>query len=112
MASDAEFVAYVVGQIRNVPKLSHRKMFGDYAVYVGDKVVALISDNQFFVKPTAAGRALIGEVVGEPVETPPYDGAKNYFLMDEHLDDADFISQLIRVTEKDVPPPKPKKRKS
>ncbi len=107
MASDADFVAFAMGQIRNVPGVSHRKMFGDYAVYAGDKVVALISDNQFFLKPTDGNRAMLAA----PVEGPPYPGAKPYLIMDEHLDDADFMSEIIRVTEREVPQPKPKKKK-
>ena len=43
-------------------------MFGEYALYIDEKVVALICDNQVFVKPTAAGL----EVLGEVIEAPPY----------------------------------------
>jgi TfoX/Sxy family transcriptional regulator of competence genes len=104
MASDGATLEYVTGQIR-IDGLTSRKMFGEYSLYVGGKIVALIADNQLFVKPTEAGRALIGA----PVEAPPYPGAKNYFLADEYLDDAEFITKLIRVTEAEVPLPKPKK---
>ena len=108
MASDAEFLAYVMGQIRNVPNISHRKMFGEYAVYANEKVVGLICDNQFYLKPTPGNR----ELLESPVEAPPFPGAKNYLVMDEHLDDAELMSNLIRVTERDVPAPKPKKAKA
>ena len=108
MASDAEFVEYACGQIRNVRNLSHRKMFGEYAVYVGEKVVALICDNQFFLKPTAGNRALLGS----PVEAPPYPGAKNCYVLDDQLDDPDLMTRLIRITEEETPVPKPKKPKA
>jgi DNA transformation protein and related proteins len=82
-------------------------MFGEYAVYVGGKVVALACDNQLFMKPTDAGRALLGT----PIEAPSYPGAKGWFLLDEELDDADRLSALFRATEAALPPPKPGKRK-
>jgi TfoX/Sxy family transcriptional regulator of competence genes len=103
MATDDEFATYVCGQIR-MPNITKRKMFGEYAVYAGEKIVALIADNQLFVKPTEGG----AKFIGTPVEAPPYPGAKNYYLIDD-TDDPDFITKLMRITEKEAPSPKPKK---
>jgi TfoX/Sxy family transcriptional regulator of competence genes len=55
MASDLSFVKYVRDQINADGQISFRKMFGEYAIYYGEKVVALVCDNQLFVKPTVAG---------------------------------------------------------
>jgi TfoX/Sxy family transcriptional regulator of competence genes len=105
MASDAGFVEFVCEQLREVGSVSSRKMFGEYAIYVGGKVVALVCDDRLFLKPTDAGRALLGD----PIEAPPYPGAKPYFVIDEHIDDADFLATLVRATEAAVPAPKPKR---
>ena len=78
MASDIGFVEYVCEQIRGAGQVSHRRMFGEFAVYCDGKVVALVCDNQFFLKPTDAGKALLDRVK----EAPPYPGAKPYFLID------------------------------
>jgi len=83
-------------------------MFGEYTVYADEKVVALVADNQLFVKPTEAGRALLGT----PTEAPPYPGAKNFFLIEGQLDDRDFMAALIAATAHALPAPKPKKKKS
>jgi TfoX/Sxy family transcriptional regulator of competence genes len=107
MASDLTFVTYVCEQLHTVPGISHRKMFGEYAIYCGEKVVALVCDDQLFVKPTDAGRALLGV----PVEAPPYPGAKPYFLIESQLDDAEFMCQLVTATAREVPLPKPKATK-
>jgi len=85
-------------------RIAFKKMFGDYTVYCDDKVVALICDNQLFVKPTSAGRSAIGTVV----EAPPYEGAKPSFLIEDKLDDREWLSSLIRVTAAELPLPKPK----
>jgi TfoX/Sxy family transcriptional regulator of competence genes len=105
MASDQGFVDYVCEQLRGSGKVTHRKMFGEYAIYLDEKVVALVCDNQLFVKPTAAGRALLGE----PGEAPPYPGAKFHFLIEGELDDADFMAELVRATDRELPAAKPKK---
>lgn len=76
MATDARFVEFVLGQIADAGKINAKKMFGEYAIYCNEKVVALICDNQLFIKPTVAGRAFIGNVV----EAPAYVGAKPSFF--------------------------------
>jgi DNA transformation protein len=108
MASDLKFVEYVCDQIDGAGSISFRKMFGEYAVYCKGKVIALVCDNQFFLKPTDGGRSLIGNVT----EAPPYPGAKPYFLIEDRLDDREWVSGLVRTTEKETPLPKPKAKKS
>jgi TfoX/Sxy family transcriptional regulator of competence genes len=107
MASDAGFVEHVCDQLRDVAGLSHRKMFGEYAVYVGAKVVALVCDNRLYVKLTEPGRALLGEAP----EAPPYPGARPHIVADDYLDDRDLLTALIRATAAALPAPKPKKPK-
>ena len=63
MASDKSFVEFISKQMGNAGDISFRKMFGEYAIYCGKKVVALICDNQLFVRPTAGGKKYIGNVV-------------------------------------------------
>jgi TfoX/Sxy family transcriptional regulator of competence genes len=106
MASDAGFVQFVVDQLESAGEISSRKMFGDYALYCNKKVVALICDNRLFVKPTDGGRKYIGNVV----EAPAYDGAKSSFLIEDKLEDRRWLTGLIRITEREVPEPRPKKK--
>ncbi|HJJ35201.1 MAG TPA: TfoX/Sxy family protein [Methanocorpusculum sp.] len=61
MASKLDFVEYVCGQIGDPSEISYRKMFGEYCIYCKGKVIGLICDDQFFVKITAAGRAILPE---------------------------------------------------
>ena len=105
MASHQDFAELVVEQIENAGTITYRKMFGEYALYANGKVVALICDDRLFIKPTEAGRAFIGDVK----EAPPYPGAKNSFLIEDQLEDRVWLSELIRITERELPEPKPKK---
>ena len=104
MASDQGFVEYVCDQMGDAGTITFRKMFGDYAVYCDGKVVALICDDQLFVKPTEGGRALLEEVV----EGKPYPGAKPHLVIEE-VDDREWLASLVRVTWQEVPAPRPKK---
>ncbi len=101
------FVQFVMDQLQNAGAVSCRAMFGGNAVYCDAKVVALICDDQLFVKPTTNGRKMIGA----PQEAPPYPGAKPYFLIEDKIEDSEWLCELIRVTAKELPVPKPKKRK-
>jgi TfoX/Sxy family transcriptional regulator of competence genes len=108
MASREEFVRFVAEQMQNAGVITYRKMFGEYAIYSGSKLVALVCDDKLFVKPTDGGRSFIGEVV----EAPPYPGAKASFLIEEKFEDQEWLSELIRITAEELPVPKPKKKKA
>lgn len=82
-------------------------MFGEYGIYSDGKIFGLICDNKLFLKPTKSGREFIGDVV----EAPAYKGAKPSFLIEEKLDDRDWLSELVRISIKELPMPKPKKKK-
>jgi TfoX/Sxy family transcriptional regulator of competence genes len=108
VSSDPGFVEFVCDQVGDAGVISSRKMFGEWAIFSGRKVVALVCGDRLFVRPTAAGRAFIGV----PAESPPYPGAKPHFLIEDRIDDREWLTELIRVTEREIPPPRPKKRKS
>ena len=107
MSSNIDFVNFIVDQIENAGTITYKKMFGEYAIYSNKKVVALICDNQLFVKLTEGGNTFIGNAI----KAPAYPGAKPSFLINEKFEDRDWISELIRLTAKELPEPKPKKKK-
>jgi hypothetical protein len=54
MASTQDFIDYVIDQI-GIQSIKYRKMFGEYAIYVDTKVVALVCDNTLFIKKILTG---------------------------------------------------------
>ncbi len=108
MPSDKSFVEFIVDQVENAGQITYKQMFGEYAIYCNGKVVALVCDNRLFVKPSEAGRAFIGNVI----EAPPYTGAKVSFLIDDRVEDREWISDLVRITYKELPEQKIKKKKN
>jgi TfoX/Sxy family transcriptional regulator of competence genes len=102
MATQATTVDFLVEQMSGAGVVMARKMFGEYALYCDERLVALVCEDQLFVKPTAAGRAFIGAVT----EAPPYKGAKPYlFVAGEQWDDRDWLGQLIKVSAAELPLP-------
>jgi TfoX/Sxy family transcriptional regulator of competence genes len=106
MSSDKTFAQYVLDQIENAGTVSLKAMFGEFAIYCDGVIVVLICDNQVFLKPTVAGRALLETVE----EAPPYEGAKPCFLLADEFDDRERFSELVRVTRKELPTPKAKSK--
>lgn len=109
MASKQSTVDFIVDQMAAAGPVSYKKMFGEYGVYLDGKMFALVCDDQLFLRPTAAGRSLLGT----PAEGQPYPGAKPHFLIaGELLDDHDLLSRLARATAAELPVPKPKQPKA
>lgn len=106
MANDPDFIQYVCDQIDEACDISYRHMFGGTTLYSRGKVVALICDSQLFVKPTDAGRDFIGDVT----EAPAYEGSKDFFLIEDGIDDGEWLTELIRRTEAVLPKPRPRKK--
>ena len=105
MASSKDFANFVCDQIREAGDIANRKMFGEYAVYCDGKVVALICDDQLFVKKTGAAGTLLGAGAEEGL---PYPGAKPYYLISD-IDNRSFLTRLVKAVCDELPTPKPKK---
>ncbi|HNU09078.1 MAG TPA: TfoX/Sxy family protein [Pyrinomonadaceae bacterium] len=108
MSSSLETVQFIVDQIDPACGVTYRPMFGEYTLYSNGKVVGLVADDLLFIKPTDAGKKFIGDFK----EAPAYPGAKPSLLIGDKIEDADWLSELIRITEKALPVPKPKKGSS
>lgn len=105
MATDRKTVDYVVDQSRGAGSVFARPMFGEYGLFCDGKMIAIIGDDQLFMKPTSGGRAFAGSVD----EVSPYPGAKPYLLIDAgRWDDADWLTALVRISTAELPAPKAK----
>lgn len=107
MATRADTIAHLLDTLHPLP-LSARKMFGEYAIYLDGKVVALVCDDQLFLKPTPTALTILPD---SPTGAP-YRGAKVHLLVTDALDDPDQVTAALRAIATDLPAPKPKKRKT
>ena len=106
MPNEQVFVDDVLEQLDSLGNVRINKMFGGATLYFEDKVVGLICNNQLFIKPTPIGKAFIGNVE----EAQPYEGARDYFLIDDKLDDSDWLCELVLKMATQLPKVKPKKK--
>jgi len=71
MASRPEFAAYICEQLEGLGAVRSRKMFGEYMVYLNDKPVIIICDDQAMVKMLPC----LSELLEDHPVAPPYDPA-------------------------------------
>lgn len=107
MGSRAETLAHVLDCLSALP-LSHRKMMGEYVLYLDAKVVAVIGDDRLWLKPTPGGLATLTDC---PLAAP-FPGAKSWIDADAALDDPDRLAAALCAIAADLPTPKPKKPKA
>ena len=105
MGSTQDFADYVIDQARGPWTLRAKKMFGEFMVYVNDKPILLICDNQVFVKI----RPELDELLVDAETGHPYAGAKLHYLLD--VENRDLTTQVIEILEPITDLPKPRSRK-
>ena len=77
MSTQPETLEFLLDQLGPWPGLRTRRMFGEYCLYIDDKPVAFVCDDQLYVKPTPAGEALMDP----PVWGRFYEKAKPHLLL-------------------------------
>ncbi|MCJ7826972.1 MAG: TfoX/Sxy family protein [Demequinaceae bacterium] len=103
MATRRETIDYLLEQLEPL-KVRARAMFGEYCLYCDGKVIALVCDETFFLKPTLASddRGLR--------EAEAYSGSKPYRVIEGDLiEDSDGLRVLVQATADALPAPKPKR---
>jgi len=107
MKTKQSTIDYILDQLIFAGDVSARKMFGEYALYCDGKVVALVCRDTLFVKITEQGKEFVGK---RYQEGHAYKGAKTSMVIDDdHIEDHEWISELIRITADSLPTPKQKK---
>lgn len=106
MSTCQSTIDFLLDQLSQLSRVRARKMFGEWALYCDEKVVALVCDDQLFVKITPEGLKLMGKRF---VEGAAYPGAKpSMRLGAREIEDRDFLCKLLRATADSLPTPKPK----
>lgn len=99
MATNVSFVEYLTDQAHLGARLAYKRMFGEYALYLDGKVVALVCDDSLFVKPVPATRQLAQSLP----QRPPYPGAKPHVVADAWLDEPERLRTLLLAVGEAVP---------
>lgn len=104
MASNKEYLEFILEQLSELEEISCRAMMGEYIIYYRGKVVGGIYDDRFLVKNTKAAVELMPEAILEF----PYDGAKEMLLVD-NVENKEFLRKLFEAMYDELPAPKKRK---
>src|SRR5215210_8847210 len=100
MPTEKRTVDFILAKLGHSPDFSARPMFGEYALYADGKVVALICDNQLYVKILPATAEL--EKVCD--KDAPYPGANPHYLVEEsQLSTISELPSLLLAVAKSLP---------
>lgn len=92
MATSKEYMDYILDQLSGVEGITHRKMMGEYILYIHGRIAAYVCDDRLLVKPVAAAKRLLPDA---PMEAP-YPGAKKMLLV-EDTDDRVLMERLLQI---------------
>lgn len=98
MASDREYLDYVLEQLAELDEISWKKMMGEYILYCQGKIIGGIYDNRLLVRPTETAMAMMPQAKREV----PYEGAKEMLLVSE-IDDRQFLCRLFAAMAEELP---------
>ena len=78
MASNQEYLDYILEQLSEASDVTYRPMMGEYILYFRGKIVGGIYDDRFLVKPTKSAQAMMPDAEMEL----PYESGKDMLLVD------------------------------
>lgn len=103
MASNRDYLIYVLEQLKGLQDVSYRSMMGEFILYYKGKIVGGIYDNKLLVKPVKAALEYMPDAEYEL----PYERGKEMLLVD-NVDNADYLSELFIKMYDELPAPKTK----
>ena len=104
MASDREYLQFILGQLSGLEDITYRAMMGEYIIYYHGKIAGGIYDNRLLVKPVNSAISSMKKVSYEF----PYEGAKAMLLVDE-IDNAEYLAGLFEAMVSELPEQRPRK---
>ena len=103
MATNKEYLNFILDQLSELDGITHRQMMGEYIIYYHGKITAYLCDDRLLVKPVASAVKMMPQAK----YVSPYDGAKEMLLI-ENVDDRVFLKELLKAMYPELPQPKKK----
>lgn len=105
MATSKEKAQEILAHVQTIGDARIRSMMGEYLLYVNEKLVGQICDNELFIKVTDFGESFAGDLQKQS----PYPGAKPAFLIPSgRISDQTWLRELITGTLEQLPASKRK----
>lgn len=108
MSTQKGTIDFILEKLAHPKRFSARAMFGEYALYADGKVVALVCDDQLYVKILPASEALARVCEKDT----PYPGAKPHYLVEEsQMSELENLPEILLAIAESLPAKKRKKGK-
>ena len=104
MASNKDYLEYILEQLSDLDEISCRPMMGEYIIYYRGKVVGGIYDDRFLVKPVKSAVTMMPDAEKER----PYEGGREMLLVD-NIESRDFLRDLLKTMYDELPVTKKRK---
>ena len=105
MPTDPALLSKLDSVLAKIPGSRYKHMFGGIGIYFDEKMIAMLNDGLFFVKPSS------GWDGGGREMSSPYLGAKVHWLLPEKMwTDPDKLGDIFASTASVLPAPKAKKK--
>ena len=94
MASNKDYLDFILELLREVRGISYKKMMGEYILYKDNVIFGGIYDNRFLIKKT---KSLSNKGLKEQI---PYPTGKAMLLIDS--EDSDVIKEFVELAYQDL----------
>lgn len=91
MATSAEYLEFVLENLKDFDGLTYRKMFGEYMIYINKKPVLSVCDNTVFVKKLPE----LEEIMKNSDCSFPYPGAKQQYILD--IENTELVKRVFKI---------------
>ena len=98
MASNKEYLNFILDQLSGLNGISYRAMMGEYIIYYNGKIVGGIYDDRFLIKPVKVAVAMLPDAKMEL----PYEGGKEMLLV-EDVDNRNLLRELLQAMYEELP---------
>jgi TfoX/Sxy family transcriptional regulator of competence genes len=108
LSTSRQTIEFLEDQLGGLP-IRTAPMFGEYGLYLDEKIVGFICDDTLFIKPSDVDAA----VLEGTVLAPAYPGSKLYHSVPgELLENTEWLHTAITATAAALPAPKPKRSRA
>lgn len=108
MATNQEYLYYLLDSLSSLDGISHRMMMGEYILYYHGKIAAYVCDDRLLVKLTPTALAMLPNAELDSI----CEGGRKKLLRVDAVDDRDFLTALFTAIEPELPEPKKKASKT
>ena len=100
MGTQFSTIEFLTEQLNGTGVITHKKMFGEYCVYVNSKPVFLVCDDTLYVHMLPE----LAQLLKDKPTGIPYPGAKPRYIIEE-IDDREFLCRLAETLDAITPLP-------